>query len=340
MSRRGKIEQARWTGCLLGGAVGDALGAPVEFLSRTEILRVHGPQGVTQMVGWSNDRGTRFRRGSFTDDTQMTIATAVGLLRALQELRQSGLDSPTERVWDRYQAWLSVQDIASQSRYPGSTCLGALRGGEPGSVDDPLNDSKGSGGIMRIAPVGLAYGPGRAFEAGSEIAALTHGHPSGYLAAGVFAEVVSRCVRGWQLTDAIAEARELLLGWDDLNETLDKLDLAVELFMSDADLEEAYEMLGQGWVADEALGIALFSALSFPEDFAEGVLAAVNITGDSDTTGSLTGSLLGALLGCNSVPGEWVREVEDRELLVSLADDVYAGYIRDEPIPWEKYPAS
>lgn len=331
--------RARCRGCLIGGAVGDALGVPVEFMRRSEILSLHGPDGVRDFLAWANGRGVAFPPGSFSDDTQMTIATAVGLLRGLQRLRRTHFEDFAADVFERYGGWLAVQDIGSQSRFPGGTCLSALKGGRPGSVDEPLNDSKGSGGIMRIGPVGLAFGPGRAFEVGVDIAALTHGHPSGYLAAGAFAEIISRCARGQALPSAIEEARELLLGWEECDETIEKLDMAVGLFISDADLDAAYELLGEGWVAEEALGVALFSALSFPEDFGEGVLAAVNITGDSDTTGGLTGSLLGSMLGYDSIPGDWAREVEDAPLLLQLADDLYDGFTNDAPLPWEKYPA-
>ncbi len=328
----------RYRGCLIGGAIGDALGVPVEFMSRSEILGLQGPDGVTDFASWKNDQGFVFSAGAYSDDTQLTIATAVGLLRGLQRWRRTHLEETCAAVYERYKAWLELQDLPSQSRFPGSTCLSALRRGRPGEVDDPINDSKGSGGIMRIAPVGLAFEPCRAFEMGTEIAALTHCHPSGYLAAGAFAELVSRCARGEGLTSAVTETRELLLGWDGCEETLERLDLAMELFVGDADLDEAYEMLGEGWVAEEALGVALFSALSFPEDFAEGVLAAVNITGDSDTTGALTGSLLGSLLGYDSIPGEWARDVEDARLLLELADDLYDGFANDVPLAWEKYP--
>lgn len=308
-------------------------------MPQPEILDLRGPEGVTGFASWKNDRGFVFSAGAYSDDTQLTIATAVGLLRGLQRWRRTHLEEMCADVYDRYQAWLSLQDVPSQSRYPGTTCLSALRRGRPGEVDDPVNDSKGSGGIMRIAPVGLAFEPCRAFEMGTEIAALTHCHPSGYLSAGAFAELVSRCARGDELTSAVTETRELLLGWEDCEETLEKLDLAMELFVSEADVDEAYELLGEGWVAEEALGVALFSALSFPEDFVEGVLAAVNITGDSDTTGALTGSLLGSLLGHDSIPDEWARDVEDAGLLLELADDLYDAFVNDVPLSWEKYPA-
>lgn len=338
MVRAGRVEREHARGAMIGHAIGDALGAPVEFASRREILAARGAAGLTGFEAWEAE-GTRLPAGSYTDDSQMMIATAVGLLRALQRERSQGATDAAELVHDRYLDWLATQDIPSQCRRPGRTCLSALRNGTAGTIEDPLNESKGSGGVMRITPVGLAMEPERAFEAGCEIAALTHGHPSGYLAAGFLADVLARVLRGEELTSAVAETRRLLLGWDDYDEVLEKVDHAVELFISDADLDEGFALLGEGWVADEALGIALFSALNFPEDFEEGVLAAVNITGDSDTTGCLTGALLGASLGLGSVPAEWVRDVEDSELLLDLADALYDGFVQGLPLDPVRFPA-
>ena len=334
------VARARYAGTLVGGAVGDALGAPVEFMSRNRILSTHGLDGVIDFLPWTNGCGVRLPKGSYTDDTQMTLATAVGLLRGLQTYRARGVADYPSAVHERYLAWLDLQDEPTQERFPGSTCLTALRSGAAGNLENPLNDRKGSGGIMRVAPVGLALAPEQAFETAAEIAALTHGHPSGYLAAATYADLIARVARGAHLAEAVSDARELLVCVDECDETLEMLDLAVELFVADATLDDAYELLGEGWVADEALGIAVFTSLSFPSDFAEGVLAAVNITGDSDTTGSLTGALLGASLGYDSIPGDWARRVEDARLIVEVASDLLDAFVLDAPLPQEKYPAS
>lgn len=337
-----RLARSRFRGCLLGVAVGDALGAPVEFMARPAILERFGPHGIDSFQPWSNEAGIRLSGGAVTDDTQMTIATAAGLLDSLGTWRCRGVEDPMGAIWERYRAWLESQSDPAQRRYPGSTCLAALEAGVPGDLDDPLNDRKGAGGIMRVAPVGLAYLPERAFEHGAESAALTHGHSSGYLAAGFLADVVSRLVRGpaggareWNaerggpIPGAVAATREVLLGWDEHDEVLEKVDLAVELYMADTPLDEGYELLGEGWVAEEALGIALFSAMNFPHDFDEGVLAAVNITGDSDTTGCVTGALLGAALGEGAIRAEWASGVEGSATVSCLADELFSGYVED-----------
>lgn len=338
------ISRTRFRGCLLGVAIGDALGAPVEFMDRNEIIERFGPSGIEAFEPWVNEVGMRLSGGAVTDDTQMTIATAAGLLDSLSGWRRTGIEDPAGHIWDRYVEWLGTQSDPASRRFPGSTCLSALRGGVPGDLDQSLNDSKGSGGVMRVAPLGLAYVPDRAFEHGAESAVLTHGHPSGYLSAGFLADVISRLVRrssvdggdwnsrrGGPIPGAIAASREVLLGWDDHDEVLEKVDLAFELYIADAPLHEAFELLGEGWVAEEALGIALFAALSYPGDFDEGVLASVNITGDSDTTGCMTGALLGAALGEGAIRAEWSSGVESSATIVCLADELYSGYVADGP---------
>ncbi len=313
-------------GAMLGHGLGDALGAPVEFMSRREILATFGLDGLAKPEPWTAD-GAALAAGSYTDDTQMMIATARACLDAAVAWRSSGILDVGGAAHERYLEWLQTQDDPQQRRRPGTTCLSALRSGEVGCVDDPINDRKGSGGIMRVTAVGIAFGPERAFEIGAEVAAVTHGHATGFLSAGVFADVLSRTARGLSVQESIAETREYLLGYDDIDESLDAVDHAVELYIAGAHPVEAIQQLGEGWIAEEALAIALFCAMSYPEDWVGGVLAAVNITGDSDTTGCLAGALLGARLGESAIPIEWLDELEDASSIAQLAEDVWAEFV-------------
>lgn len=317
------MQERRFIGCMLGLAIGDALGAPVEFLQRSAILRELGAEGVQDLLPWSTGRRS-FPRGSYTDDTQMALATALGLLDAVRATDNSGIEDAASAVHARYLEWLDRQKDPFYERSPGNTCLSALRSGVAGTMDDPLNESPGCGGIMRIAPVGLLERPERAFEVGAEMAALTHGAAAGFLSAGFFADVISRVARGRALMAAIAETREVLLGYEDFDETLEKVDEAVELYISDVHPVEAIRQLGEGWTGHEALGIALLCALSYPDDWDLAVLAAVNITGDSDSTGSLTGALAGTALGVEAIPTAWVRDVEDSAMIRAVAEELFA----------------
>lgn len=137
------------------------------------------------------------RLSAITDDTQMTLFTAEGLIRAEQRFRERGIGHPPGVVYYAYHRWPLTQgetsphdtaafDLRSgwligeaalhSRRAPGTTCLSALRGPTMGTTTAPLNDSKGCGGVMRVAPVGLVSSD--PFDEGIEIAALTHGHPA------------------------------------------------------------------------------------------------------------------------------------------------------------------
>ncbi len=319
--------------CLLGGAIGDALGAPVEFSSLADIRRQFGPAGVTGFVAL-NDQGL----AEFTDDTQMTLFTAEGLLIA----RQRATPSPMEAIYRAYLRWLRTQRTRQTGptgeltregnllgikamwnvRAPGSTCLSALASGRRGTPENPTNDSKGCGGVMRVAPLGLVYTGEAAFEQACAAAALTHGHPSGYLAAGVFGQIIAEIIHGKSLPEAVQASLVTLTRWPGCEETHYAVEQALKAVHERPPTPETIENLGGGWVSEEALAISLFCALSHPNDFAAGVLLAVNHSGDSDTTGAITGNLLGALLGYEGIPQKWLSCIEMREEIEKIALEI------------------
>jgi ADP-ribosyl-[dinitrogen reductase] hydrolase len=321
-----------YSGCLLGGAIGDALGAPVEFLSLAGIRRQCGPSGVTGFLE-RNDQGL----AEFTDDTQMTLFTAEGLLVAR---RRSAL-SPSESIYRSYLRWLRTQrtrqtgptgELTSEGwligipqmwkiKAPGSTCISALASGRKGIPENPINDSKGSGGVMRVAPIGLAFTGEAAFEQACAAAGLTHGHPSGYLPAGVLGQVIAEIIEGSSLLEAIQTSMVTLTRWPSHGETLHAILRALEAAQNCSPTAEIVETFGSGWVGEEALAIALFCALVHEDDFRAGVLLAVNHSGDSDSTGAITGNLLGALLGREAIPPEWITGIELRSEIERIAQE-------------------
>lgn len=298
-------------GTLFGLAIGDALGAAVEFMSLDQIRTAYGPDGITDLDAW---RG--FPAGSYTDDTQMSLATAKGLIAAAE----GRADDPLPFVRQAYLDWLQTQDDPQHQRAPGMTCLSALRAGGRGSSTNRINNSKGCGGVMRTAPVGLIYPAGRAFTIGVECAAITHSHPSGFLSAGLLSALIARLIRGDPLAEAIADTRPQLTEWDGHEETLHAVDEAVQLGHADLPAHQAIVGLGEGWVGEEALAIALYCALKHPTNFRAAVVTAVNHSGDSDSTGSICGAIVGASLGVGAIPVAWHERVENREELVRIAD--------------------
>ncbi|HET9496478.1 MAG TPA: ADP-ribosylglycohydrolase family protein [Chloroflexia bacterium] len=324
---------AQYRGCLLGLAVGDALGAPIEFMSIEQIKSTYGPDGLTGPAG----------KLEYTDDTQMSLATAVGCLQAYAQQLEQGFADPVAVVYDRYLDWLKSQDHPAQRRAPGNTCLSALASGKQGRIAGPINNSKGCGGVMRTAPVGMAFEPGprgEAFRRGAEFAAITHGHPSGYLTAGFLAEMIAHVVRGRDLRQAIDLSTRVLIGYDGHEETLGKIVQARELAAGSTGVEQAIAELGGGWVGEEALAIGLYCALKYPGDWRKAVLAAVNHSGDSDSTGCICGAILGASLGLNAIPGEWVRGIENGAGIMRIADDMYRAFQKHEPPLRDDYPGN
>ncbi len=328
-----KKEKDRFFGCLMGLAVGDALGAHVEFLSLSDIKRRYGEDGISDFFAWDG-----FDPGSYTDDTQMSLATAVGCIRAQQKFKSSGISQPVEIVYSRYLDWLKTQNDPAQRRAPGNTCLTALRSGKMGTINDRINDSKGCGGVMRVAPVGLAFKPGDAFKYGAEFAAITHGHPSGYLPAGFLAEMIAGILEGKSLIDAIEKSTIELKKYGGYQETLEKVKQAVELVGKEESPSNAIRKIGEGWVGEEALGISLYCALQYSDNWVKGTLAAVNHPGDSDSTGSITGAILGALLGAGAIPERWVRDVENSEKIQKITADMYRVFRKGEKLPPDEYP--
>jgi ADP-ribosylglycohydrolase len=327
--------RSRVRGCLLGGAVGDALGAPVEFLSWDEIRETYGPAGTTGMVVSAGGLA------QVTDDTQMTLFTVEGLIRASVR-SDRGACHPPSVLHHAYQRWLDTQRhaqppehpdgwLASQPwlyarRAPGSACISGLSAGRMGTRDRPQNpDSKGCGAVMRSAPFGLHpwISARDAFDLAAECATQTHGHPSGYLAAGAFAAIVRALLDGLDLPEAVDVGLDLLArhpGHEEVSTALRRAPGAADR----APGPEEVERLGGGWVAEEALAIGVCCALAYPEpaDARRALLLAVNHSGDSDSTGSICGNLLGAWHGETALPQEWIAGLEGRETILQLADDL------------------
>ena len=325
-------------GCLLGGAIGDALGAPVEFMSRARIRERYGEQGIERFdLAYG-------REGAVTDDTQMTMFTAEGLLQAMSR-RRSGIDEAPEVVVHRaYLRWLRTQHftgaLASSgsetsgwlihvpalhaSRAPGTTCLTALSSGLIGKPGQPFNHSKGCGGVMRIAPCALVkeWDP---YELGCKVAAITHGHHSGYLAAGALAVIIRTVLEGHGVAKGVSAALVRLVPEPGGAECIEALRKVTGLWKEDG-ADADVEQLGQGWVAEEALAIGVYAAMVGEAELRKGLTTAVNHSGDSDSTGAIAASILGAIHGEEGLSRAALGDVELRDEVIRLADDLFDAW--------------
>lgn len=345
-------------GCIFGGAVGDALGYPVEFLREEEIFRKFGPQGITA-----------YQKALISDDTQMTLFTANGLLVRDTEAALGGACVlPRVSVMAAYKDWLKTQEFSMDARpakgggsswlldvpelysrrAPGNTCLSALLDGTEYEdyVKARRNHSKGCGGIMRVAPLAVNYKLADIEQLDMEaaqIAAITHGHSLGYMPAAVLVHVINRIVfppegKTMSLKEIILEARDTMprvfAGDKHLEELTYTIDLAVELSENSADDLHNIHRLGEGWVGEETMGISLYCALRHQDDFSAGIIAAVNHNGDSDSTGAVTGNILGALLGYEAIADQWKQDLELSSVILEIADDLACKRFQEPS--WQK----
>lgn len=348
----------RFRGCLCGGAVGDAFGYPVAQMEDSDIFQRFGEAGITELI--QNAEG----RAEISAYTQLTLFTANALLAASTARRVNGETGKSFRQylaacyhdWLRTQtqddgrastgacAWINRIPEINFRRAPDAQCLEVLAGDMLGSVHAPVNDSKGCGGLLRVAPVGLFFGSGegqmpRIDMLAAESAAMTHGHELGYLPAALLAHIL-HCGAFCELPldeaieDALETVGELFPAaehWQELERLIDR---AAELADEELDDLDAIRELGTGDAADEALAIALYCALKYRNDFERAVVAAVNHSGNSAATGALTGAVIGAFWGLHAIPMRFLRVLEMLDVVAELADDLCAG-CRPDPVTGE-----
>lgn len=380
--RRGDRIKDCIRGSLMAGAAGDALGYPVEFMSRQSILSRYGSNGITH---FETDRNWK---ALVSDDTQMTLFTANGMLMGITRGAMRGIGGNPENYvdgayvdWyftqtgekshifsdsDFHYTWLRDLPELAHRRAPGMTCLEACK-----SLlhhQSVHNNSKGCGGIMRVAPMGLLaasyshkfsnfpYHTTRLAEAGAKIAKVTHLHPLGFLPASLLTLLISRLVPltpdevKTSILEFIEEDLEIMMKMDGREHLKDKEYLrqltleAVNLANSDLPDAEAIPRLGEGWTAEEAWAISLFCSIRHIDSISEAIIAAVNHDGDSDSTGSITGNIMGAIYGYEAILNEklfcpdgmsFENTLELHDIILALADDIYSGCIISEYDPIE-----
>ncbi len=368
----------KFEACLLGGAAGDALGYAVEFWGYDSIVGEYGPRGI-ERYELAYAEGADEPEAIFSDDTQMTLFTAEGLIACAamagpdcmgqRPVTEDGLvyaDPIPAYVTDAYLDWMLTQEPGFQKaprttgrllaeprlhswRAPGNTCMSALRMGGWGTIDRRINHSKGCGGVMRVAPWGLACsGPDeRVVRTGAQLAAITHGHPLGWISAGALCHIVSHSAREVapgcanpraELVRIVKECASGLEGWfpeepEEASAMAGLLALALELADNDAPDVDNIETLGGGWVGEQALAIAVYAAVRHADDFSGALVAAVNHSGDSDSTGAICGNILGALLGTPAIGWQWFDDLELKDLIVEIADDLFEA--SSETSTWE-----
>lgn len=363
MDKNKQLDKVR--GSLIGGAVGDALGYPVEFIySYADIKKRYGENGITRLdtTQWWLPEGGQDGKAWISDDTQMTLYTACGLLNA----KAQGL-APKYAICEAYIEWYYTQigskrpsrfrecwiaDVPefNNRRAPGNTCITAL--GDIQRGRDFCNNSKGCGGIMRTAPVALYGGMWCSKKEGeqpegrisnindvdmtaADAAEITHQHPLGWLPSALEAHVIYRLLQNENPTVEdfkayLSEGYNTLLSLypneaASITELRALTDKALSLVDSTASDVENIETIGEGWVAEETLAIAVYCTVKYFDSFEKAIIASVNHKGDSDSTGAVTGNVLGAVVGYDAIPEFFKADLELHDVILHVADDLWRG---------------
>jgi ADP-ribosylglycohydrolase len=349
---------SRIHGCLLGGALGDSLGYSVESQDMAEIRARFGPEGLQDVAALNGG-------AHFSDATQLTLYTVDGLLEAL-EWANSGVGADTNAcLWLAYLRWLATQgvpvpestpfqpprwidshDVLKHRRAPGTACLSGLATGDMGTFYRPVNpDSKGCGTVIRSAPFGLVpyISAAAVYKLSADAASLTHGHPAARQSAGVFSLLIHALASGRGLREA-AEAALGQLDADFLHkgeapdpDLVARFEAALRVSAEGRLLApgELAGELGEGWVAEEALAVALYAVLATEPvaaaaagapaaHFQAALAVAVNHGGDSGSTASIAGNILGTYYGEECLPADWLEALEAPGVIRGMASRLAA----------------
>lgn len=313
--------QDKISGCVFAGALGDALGYVVEFDLYSSIKNKYGKDGIQDLLRTGEE-------AIISDDTQMTLFTMEGMSVETE-------DEVEEKIYLSYLKWAQTQGMSVKlpcdwpsrlavvpkmncRRAPGNTCLYALTSGKMGTIQEPINHSKGCGGVMRTAPLGFTDAYGLPLLNGAKAAAITHGHPLGWIPAGMLSDIVFKCIYGEKkplkliIEESLADTKNQFGESESMAyfERLIKKAIALSEAACEEDASTIEKELGGGWVGEEALAIAIYCCLKYPDDIRKMLIAAVNHSGDSDSSGAVAGNILGAYLGMDAIPKDWLDRLE------------------------------
>jgi ADP-ribosylglycohydrolase len=285
-------------------AIGDELGRPTEFIPLSRIKKNFGPDGITDFL-----ESPAF----FTDDTQMNIAVAEALINAGDQ----DLESIMEAIKQEFINWRCSPE---NNRAPGRTCLAGVVAMEHGihwSQSGAAN-SKGCGSAMRVAPIGYFYqhDPDKLKQVARASGICTHGHRTAVAASIGAAYLVKLALDNVEPDRMIPETLSFTAG---ISREFDIALSKVSECLDWPNEEDVLKYLGEGWIAEEAVALALYCFLKYPDDYTKTVLRGANTNGDSDSVACIAGGISGAYLGINAIPDKWVNKIEKASYLQNLA---------------------
>lgn len=314
----------KFSNIIKAGAIGDSFGYNVEFQSWEHIRITYG--GPIIFSNCDNYIAS--------DDTQMTLFC----LEALKKDYYNNYDNENilKRIYEYYLDWNTTQynDLVSKNDFakqkelqkrqaPGRTCLTALGSGRCGTMENKINDSKGCGGIMRVAPIAfLDKSLDDIIYLGNMQSAITHGHPEGYLSSGFFAGLIHLGVKGFSFEEAYKEVKNKISLNKESKEFinyLNKLEENLETEFNNPN--DMTDILGEGWTGETALGLAVY-AFKHGKNFEHALVISTNHRGDSDSTASMTGQLFAAFNDLDSEDLEVYNKIDLKNVIDKSLDNL------------------
>ena len=335
-----------YQGCLLGMAVGDAMGYTVDSRNLEQICLDYGPNGL---LGYDLVNG----RAEVTSYTQLAAFSANGILMGLTRNRLTGRDTPLVRYvglaireWSRSQTfrtgepnfcWLSSLPDLKRRRCMDTWMLSILEKPPLGTMEAPTNRSSHPAALTAVIPLAMLADATHLSQEeinhmGAQIVAMTHGNPEAFLSGAVLTHLLSRVLQEPSLPlelliPDVCDALQLQFGrlYTQTATIRELLQLALMLAKDDSvSSMEAMEQLGCHSAA-EVLAGAVYACVTCGEDFDTAIITAVNHSGRSAAVGAITGALLGARLGYEALPEFYLESLEPLHILLELANDLVVG---------------
>ncbi len=300
----------RFRGSLLGLAIGDALGMPVEG-ARVSTITAHLGR-VTDFLDapWRN-----LRAGQWTDDTKMMLCHARSIVET------GGVDP--DDISFKFMEWFKSGDWRGMGNSTYSSLKRLLQGVPPGESGETGEMAAGNGTVMRIAPVALIDCRDlEKLHRDAEVASIiTHNNQEAVAGSRAVCYAIALAVRGALNTTSLIDE---IIEYIGPCKVAENLQIAKSLLRQDISTTEALLRLGTSGYVVETVASALFCFLRTPEDFEETLISAVGGGYDTDTTAAVAGSISGAYNGLSIIPQRWARNVEAADEIIELADSIYA----------------
>ncbi len=295
---------------LFGLCIGDALGLPVQFLSREVVKR----NPVTNMIGYGQ---FNLPPGSWSDDSSLTFC--------LSESLCNGYD--IKDIADKFIKWLyeGYWTPFGQSFDKGQSTINAIE--RLKSEVDPLSSgdngeyNNGNGSLMRILP--LAYyledfEINKRFEIVHQISSITHAHPRSQVACGIYIQMCINLLKGSNPRISYVEMKRKIFEYYRMEPFKSELKYFSRILTEDISRYKEQAIRSSGYVID-TLEASLWCLIN-NDSYTDTVLKAVNLGEDTDTTGSVVGGLAGIVYGLDNIPKKWIDQIIKKDEIIDLAN--------------------